>query len=61
MIGSEPDRSRFNSAHESEPDENDPGFCACGLGLDAYLHTDTQAYTSTPLTGTAWNMLRGNP
>lgn len=35
--------------HESDPDPADPGFCRCGLGLDAWVHTDTTKYVEVPL------------
>lgn len=35
--------------HKSDPDPADPGFCRCGLGLDAWFHTDTTKYVEVPL------------
>ncbi|WP_409186694.1 hypothetical protein F9C11_21635 [Amycolatopsis sp. VS8301801F10] len=51
----------YTGRHPSDADERDPGFCRCGLGLDAWVHTDTKRYTETPLTREVWNDLRGGP
>ena len=48
---------RYVGRHVADPDERDPGFCCCGLGLDAWVHTDNQHYTETPL-AQAWPELR---
>lgn len=47
------------SRHLGEPDPGDPGFCLCGLGLDAWVHTDTRRYVEQPLTPEVWGSLRG--
>lgn len=41
--------AEYASRHLSKPDPYDPGFCRCGLGLDAWIHTDTTHYKVTPL------------
>jgi hypothetical protein len=51
------DESRFAGRHASEPDSRDEGFCRCGLGLDAWVHTDTKRYTEQPLTEGLWEAL----
>lgn len=45
--------------HPGEPSESDPGFCRCGLGLDAYVHTTSRHYHAVPLTERVWDELRG--
>jgi len=35
--------------HAKDPNPDDEGFCFCGLGLDAWVHTDSEHYVSTPL------------
>ena len=35
--------------HAGDPDPNDPGFCRCGFGLQAWNHTDSTHYVATPL------------
>jgi hypothetical protein len=40
---------RYVGRHVGDPDPGDEGFCLCGLGLDAWVHTDTARYTETPL------------
>jgi hypothetical protein len=52
---------RYVGPHPGDPDERDPGFCCCGLGLDAYVHTDSTRYVATPLTADVWQDLRGGP
>lgn len=41
----------YAGRHASDVDPRDPGFCRCGLGLDAWVHTDTTHYRETPLAG----------
>jgi hypothetical protein len=38
-----------NGRHPKDPDLTDPGFCRCGLGLEAWVHTDTARYREVPL------------
>lgn len=40
---------RYAGPHPASPSQIDPGFCMCGLGVDAYIHTDSTRYVSTPL------------
>lgn len=40
---------RYVGRHAGDPDPDDEGFCLCGLGLDAWVHTDTTHYMETPL------------
>jgi len=53
------DENRLAGRHESEPNPWDEGFCRCGLGLDAWVHTDTTRYVEQPLTESLWGTLRG--
>jgi len=39
----------YSGRHHSDPDPRDPGFCRCGLGLDAWVHTDSTHYYEIPL------------
>jgi hypothetical protein len=39
----------YSGRHLGNPDPDDEGFCRCGLGLDAWVHTDNTHYTETPL------------
>jgi hypothetical protein len=40
---------RYVGRHAGDPDPDDEGFCLCGLGLDAWVHTDTTRYVEMPL------------
>ncbi len=40
---------RYVGRHPKDPNPNDPGFCFCGLGLEAWVHTDTTHYVEVPL------------
>lgn len=50
---------RFARRHVAEVSTSDPSFCRCGLGLEAYVHTDTSRYVEVPLTRRVWDELRG--
>ena len=50
----------YAGRHPKDPDPSDPGFCKCGLGLEAWVHTDTTRYREVPLTKEVWDDLR-NP
>ncbi len=39
----------YSSRHPGDPDPRDLGFCRCGLGLDAWVHTDSRHYVEIPL------------
>lgn len=54
-----PPEGPYGGRHPGNPDEQDPGFCCCGLGLDAWVHTDTRRYAEQPLTTEVWEALRG--
>lgn len=43
------DEAAYAGRHPGDPDARDPGFCRCGLGLDAWVHTDTKRYREVPL------------
>ena len=40
---------RYVGRHPKDSNPNDPGFCYCGLGLEAWVHTDTTHYVEVPL------------
>lgn len=44
---------RYAKRHASDPNPGDAGFCRCGLGVDAWVHTDTKHYVEVPFKGRA--------
>jgi len=43
------EETAYSGRHPGDADPRDPGFCRCGLGLDAWVHTDTTHYREVPL------------
>jgi hypothetical protein len=49
----------YTGRHLKDPDPSDPGFCRCGLGLEAWVHTDTSRYHEVPLSSIrGWDRAR---